>query len=79
MFVISFCKVAALDDNLWIMPINDWEEDKVLNCFMVFATILVLVSKIQFWDNIGKDFFIFVQTLLRHNQYRCIIWMHTIK
>ena len=68
MFVINFCKVAALNDNLCIMPVNDCGVDKVLNCFIVFATILVLVSKIQFRDNIGKDFFIFVQTLRRQNQ-----------
>ena len=61
-------EVGALNNNLEMKLISDWEIDKIINCFMVFATIIVLVLKIQFKVNIGKDFFILLQTLRRFNQ-----------
>lgn len=64
--MINVCEVGSLNDNLEMKLISDWGMDKVLNRFMVFATILVLVLKIQFRVNIGKDFFIFLQTLRRY-------------
>lgn len=40
------------------MPLDGAGRDKVFSCDMVFAIDLIIVSKIQFGNDIGKDFFV---------------------
>lgn len=42
------------------MLVNDAGRDKVFACDMLLAINLIILSKIQFGIDIGKDFFVFV-------------------